>query len=409
VRVVNSVFWGTKKLADSCSNDFFTLLTINKRRAFRCHRAASDLAAQTLEHSVMLKKYLSVAVLAAVAGVGCQSTAPKLGSEEAKTTATGSAAGANTNNASTKLEKCDGPFGTVALVENQTADWYRYLTSEYRLTSTVPVLRLLIQQSNCFVVVDRGRAMQNMQQERALQGSGELRAGSEFGKGQMVSADYSITPEVLISAKGTSGIGGALGGMRGRLGLLGAIAGGIQTNEAATMLMLTDNRSGVQVSAAEGSASNTDFNLGAVLVGSSAGGGLGGYTNTPQGKVIAAAFTDSYNQLVRALRNYRPQTVAGQGLGTGGRIAVDGARTPPPAAAPAPVAAAPAPMAVAAPVPINNVRDAQNRLNQLGYDVGVADGQMGRKTVDQLRAFQRDRRLPVTGVLDTATRNELGR
>ncbi len=362
---------------------------------------------------MMHMKPLSLAIFAAFVAAGCQSTAPRMGSEEAKTTATGSAGGANAQNVNSKLERCDRPYGTIALVENQTADWYRYLTSEYRLTSTVPVLRLLIQQSNCFIVVDRGRAMANMQQERALQNSGELRAGSEFGKGQMVSADYSMTPEVIISAKGTSGMGGALGAVGGRWGAaLGAIAGGIKTNEAATMLMLTDNRSGVQVSAAEGSASNTDFNLGAVLIGSNVGGSLGGYTSTPQGKVIAAAFTDSYNQLVKAVRNYQPQSVPGQNLGTGGRLAVDGARPPAPIAAPQAVQAPAAAPAPASSVPTNYVystRDAQTRLNQLGYQVGVADGQMGRKTVEQLRAFQRDRRIPTTGTLDQATMNELSK
>ncbi|MEI2653941.1 MAG: hypothetical protein V9G12_17665 [Microthrixaceae bacterium] len=91
------------------------------------------------------------------------------------------------------------------------------------------------------------------------------------------------------------------------------------------MLLLTDNRSGVQVGAAEGSASKVDFSAAAVIFGSHGGGGMGGYTNTPQGKVIVAAFTDSYNQLVRAVPNYRPQTMGGQGLGTGGKLAVDGA------------------------------------------------------------------------------------
>ena len=36
---------------------------------------------------------------------------------------------------------------------------------------------------------------------------------------------------------------------------------------------------------------------------------------------ITAAFADSYNQMVRALRNYRAQTVEG-GLGKGGRLGV---------------------------------------------------------------------------------------
>ena len=56
-------------------------------------------------------------------------------------------------------------------------------------------------------------------------------------------------------------------------------------------------------------------------------GAGGGYSNTPQGKVVVAAFADSYNQMVKALRNYKAQTVKG-GLGTGGRLGVDGGTTP---------------------------------------------------------------------------------
>jgi hypothetical protein len=125
-----------------------------------------------------------------------------------------------------------------------------------------------------------------------------------------------------------------LGGLSRSLGVLGAIAGGIRTNEASTMLMLTDNRSGVQVAASQGASSNTDFSVGAVLFGGGGGGGLGGYTNTPQGKVVIAAFTDSYNQMVKALRSYKPQTVQGQGLGGGGKLTVDGNAAPSQTSAP---------------------------------------------------------------------------
>ena len=118
--------------------------------------------------------------------------------------------------------------------------------------------------------------------------------------------------------------------------MVGAIAGGIRTNEAATMLTLVDNRSGVQIAASQGASKNTDFSLGGVLLGGGAGAGLGGYSNTPQGKVVVAAFTDAYNEMIRALRNYKAQQVEGQGLGTGGKLQVDGAPTPAPKPAPAP-------------------------------------------------------------------------
>lgn len=335
-----------------------------------------------------LKLFCIAGVTAALAG--CVASPVRIGDEGAKTTATGAAGGAHGTNVSADLERCDRPFGTIAVIEDQNSDWYRVLSGQYRLTSTVPVLRLLIQQSNCFVVVDRGRGMAMMQQERALQQSGELRAGSNFGKGQMVSADYAMAPEVLFSERGTGGLGGAVGAVGG--GLLGAIVGSIRSNEAATLLTLVDNRSGVQVGVAEGSASNTDMNLGGFLLGGGAGAGLGGYTNTPQGKVIAGAFKNAYNQLVIAARNYQAQTMGDRGLGTGGRLGVDGGYQ----------------QAGYSGATVD-LRQAQATLNRLGYDAGPPDGQMGPRTRSALRQFQSERGIPVTGRLDATTQAELQR
>lgn len=49
------------------------------------------------------------------------------------------------------------------------------------------------------------------------------------------------------------------------------------------------------------------------------------------------------------------------------------------------------------------VREAQYRLNQLGYNAGPEDGIMGRTTRGALMEFQRAERLPATGRLDRAT------
>lgn len=337
----------------------------------------------------MLLKRIGVATTIALSLSGCVATAPKIGDDSAKTAVTGAAGGASAQNANSQIERCDRPFGTVALVENQDSPWFLTLR-EYKLGSTVPVLRLLVQQSNCFIVVERGRAMNNMNIERQLQQSGELRSNSNFGKGQMVAADYSITPEIIFDQKGTQGIGAAVGGVAG------LILGGIRKNEASTVLLLTDNRSGVQVAAAEGSSSNTDFALGGFVGGGGLGAGLGGYANTPQGKVIVAAFVNAYNQMIQALRNYRAQSMGDRGLGTGGRLQVDGA----PSTAPSPTAAASA----ARPM---SVLEAQTKLLQLGFDVGTPDGKAGPRTRNALRAFQASRQLPQTGVLDAATQAEL--
>ena len=90
---------------------------------------------------------------------------------------------------------------------------------------------------------------------------------------------------------------------------------------------MIDNRSGVQLAAAEGTAKNTDFALFGAAYGWAGAGGAGGYTSTPEGKIIIASFADSYNQLVKVVRNYKAQTVKG-GLGTGGALGVQGGTTP---------------------------------------------------------------------------------
>ncbi len=56
---------------------------------------------------------------------------------------------------------------------------------------------------------------------------------------------------------------------------------------------------------------------------SGVGLGAGGYTNTAEGKIIVASFTDSFNNMVRALRSYKAQEIKG-GLGTGGGLKVQG-------------------------------------------------------------------------------------
>lgn len=308
----------------------------------------------------------------------------QMGSSEAKTEATGSAGGSQSQNASNKLERCDASLGTIAVVEDTNAPWYGILTGQYRLGSTSPVLKLMIQQSNCFVVVERGRAMDNMMQERALSQSGELRSNSNFGKGQMVSADYSLSPSITFSNNNAGGMGTAVGGLFGSVGAL--VGGSLSAKEASTLLTMVDNRSGVQLAAAEGSAKNWDFGMLGGVLGGGFGAVGGGYANTAEGKVIVAAFMDSYNGIVRAVRNYKAQEVKG-GLGTGGGLAVQGATT--------------------SQQQSMTVLQAQTRLNELGFNVGKPDGNLGPRTKSQLSRFQQSRKIPATGVLDQATIAEL--
>lgn len=268
----------------------------------------------------------TAAALAALLS-GCLATSPTIGGGSA-TAVTGAAAGSSAPNANANLERCTETLGTLRIEENTGAPWYGYYSSNYRLGSTVPLLRTIVQQSNCFVVVERGRGLQGIQQERNMMRSDEGRAGSNFQSGQQVGADYSMSPEIMMAARGTQGVGAAVGGLlRNVAPAIGGVAGSARLNEAGTTLLLVDVRSTVQIAAAEGYSKNWDFGVGGSIFGMLGAGGGNAYTNTPEGKLVAAAFVDAYNKMVVALRNYQAQTVKG-GLGTGGRLGVQGGQTP---------------------------------------------------------------------------------
>ncbi len=210
--------------------------------------------------------------------------------------AAGGAAAASTPS----IEKCSHKLGVLAVAE-PNGGW-GYLSS-YQLGSPAQLIRMMVQDSGCFDVVERGVAMANIREERSLAESGEMRGESNIGKGQMQAADFVMTPAVQIAANNTGGVGGALaGGLMNRFGL-GGITGGLKFKEASTSLIIADVRSSIQVAAAEGKATKTDFDIGGWGWTGAAFGAANGYTNTPEGKVIAASLLDNWNNIVRTIRD----------------------------------------------------------------------------------------------------------
>ena len=55
------------------------------------------------------------------------------------------------------------------------------------------------------------------------------------------------------------------------------------------------------------------------------------------------------------------------------------------------------------------VEQAQTKLNALGFDTGIPDGQVGPRTRSAVRAFQRSLGLPETGEIDAGLMQELER
>ena len=209
------------------------------------------------------------------------------------------------------LEQCDEPLATIALVEDESnMQLLAEASDDVQIpASPLPLLRLLSQQSNCFQVVDRAAGLRAIDTEQSLAREGLLQEDSDFTPGQLVAADYSLTPHLVFADDdaGGIGLGGALLGaalLTPLIGPAGLIAGGVRVDqsEAQVVMFLTDNRSGLQVTAAEGSAKVSDFGFVGFGVGDDGGSGLLGWGHTNTGKVVAAALVDGLNKVVRAVR-----------------------------------------------------------------------------------------------------------
>jgi hypothetical protein len=251
-------------------------------------------------------RLLAIGLVVVVAGCASET---ELGTGGSMVTGSGGAAG--TQGAASELVRCDRPLGTAALVEPEHNTIV--LLNSVGLQSPIPLLRLMMAQSNCFQVVDRGAALSNIQTEDRLRASGMLQEGATTARGRMVTTQYLVTPNIIFSNPnaGGMGAGAALGGLFGAPGLIvGAIAGSMRIQEAQTALFLTDAQSGLQTAVAEGSAKVRDFGgvggLGGF--GGSIGGfgGISGYGNTAEGKLIAAALLDAHNKLVQQVRVTQP-------------------------------------------------------------------------------------------------------
>jgi len=209
-----------------------------------------------------------------------------------------------------EIPKCDKKYGTLAVKEPEN-NWWRDLNLE----SPEALIKVFVSESKCFTLVDRGKGLQAAQAERQLASGGDLRGGSNVGKGQMKAADYVLIPDI-VNKNGKAGgksIGGVLGGFLP--GIAGAVAGGIsmKSKTADVVLTMTDVRSTEQVALEEGHAKKTDIGWGAGgggFFGAFAAAGASSYSNTEIGQVVTAAYLDAYVKLVNDVKQLEPDAKA---------------------------------------------------------------------------------------------------
>jgi curli biogenesis system outer membrane secretion channel CsgG len=210
------------------------------------------------------------------------------------------------NQAAPQIPVCDKKLGTLAVSEPDTRNnWW----AEMNLESPAALIKVYVQESKCFTLVDRGKGLQAAQSERALAGAGDVRQGSNIGKGQMMAADYVLTPDIANknSNSGGTNIGGLVAGLLPRG--VGAAIGGVslKSKTADVVLTLTDVRSTEQVALTEGHAKKTDLGWAGGgangFLGTFADGGASGYANTEIGQVVATAYLEAYTKMVSEVKN----------------------------------------------------------------------------------------------------------
>ncbi|MBX9813109.1 MAG: curli production assembly/transport component csgg [Proteobacteria bacterium SG_bin5] len=205
---------------------------------------------------------------------------------------------------SNDVPKCARKLGTLAIRDGDDArPWM-----QNNLAPPAKLLRVLVQRSGCFNLVDRGSGLNAAQQERDIGNDLGLQRRSNVGQGQIKAADYVLIAEISNADENVSGSGvaGGVGGLIG--GRVGGLLGGVKSRklEANTVLSLTNVRTTETIAVEEGYAAKNNLSFGAGGFFAIAGAVGGGYDNTDIGKIVTLSFIQAYSKMVSGLGLIQP-------------------------------------------------------------------------------------------------------
>lgn len=209
------------------------------------------------------------------------------------------------------VPRCSRKLGTVSIADGDNP----YGWQQHQLAPPAKLLKVLVQRSGCFNLVDRGAGLNAAQLERDIGGNLGLQRRSNVGQGQIKAADYVLVAEVQAADRNTggSGIGAGIGGLVG--GRLGGLVGGIGSRklEANTVLSLTNVRTTETLAVVDGHAAKNDLSFGGGagvgFLGGAVGAVGGGYESTDIGRIVTLAFIQAYAKMVTELGLVQPGAV----------------------------------------------------------------------------------------------------
>lgn len=136
---------------------------------------------------------LALAATALLAGCGKQGV--ELGQGGSIVTGSGGPAGAD--KAAKELQTCDAPVAVVSLVENQRGDVG--IGHGGLPESPLPPVRVLMQHSGCFRIVDRNAGLDATVREQELKDKALRRQDDSVQNGRGLVAQYGVQPSLTFS------------------------------------------------------------------------------------------------------------------------------------------------------------------------------------------------------------------
>jgi curli biogenesis system outer membrane secretion channel CsgG len=201
------------------------------------------------------------------------------------------------------LSRCSAALGVATVTEADTNA--QALTSAGLPRSMAPLVRQMLLQSRCFLVVERGAAFGALENEIRIREQQGQDRNSQLAA--MKAADVVLRAEIVFMEQ----TGGARAGIGAVLpSWIGGVGGELRQREAMIVMTAVDTRTSEILASSFGRGAESSAGLGSIVLGGGIVAVEGGWLDTPQAKPVAAALVDAWNQLLPRLVAAKDMTLA---------------------------------------------------------------------------------------------------